>query len=319
MKKILVTGGLGFIGSNFVRMMLKKYPELKLVNIDNESYAGNPENLKDVESNPRYSYVKGDICDSETVKKAMADVDAVVHFAAESHVDNSISDPGVFARTNVIGTMTLLNAARDLGVKKFVHVSTDEVYGSRDEGHFTEEDKLDPSSPYSASKAASDCFVLAYHKTYGLPVVVTRCSNNFGPYQYPEKLIPLFVTNLLEGKKVGLYGDGKQVRDWIYVTDHCDAIDFVMRKGENGQVYNIAGGNEMQNIEITKKMLEKLGKDENQIEYIKDRPGHDRRYAIDDAKLHGLGWAPKHNFAQALTKTISWYKENQEWWKKLKK
>ncbi len=317
MNKILVTGGLGFIGSNFIRMMLEKYPQIKITNLDNMSYAGNPENLKDI-TTERYEFVKGDICDAEIVIQCMNNADAAVHFAAESHVDNSIHSPNIFERTNVMGTLNLLNAAKEANIQRFILVSTDEVYGSREEGHFTEEDKLNPSSPYSASKAGSEHFAMAYFKTYGLPVIITRCTNNFGPFQHPEKLIPLFITNLIKGKKVPLYGDGKNVRDWIFVQDHCNAADFVLRNGKPGEVYNIAGGNELENIEITKKILWELNGDETSIEYVQDRLGHDRRYAIDDSKLRKMGWKPAHNFAQALEKTISWYKENQEWWKKLK-
>ena len=317
-KHLLVTGGAGFIGSNFIRVVLQKYPELRVTNLDALTYAGNPANLADVAQNPRYRFVHGDICDAKLVADCMKDADAVAHFAAESHVDNSISDPGVFQRTNVQGTITLLNAARHANVSRFLHVSTDEVYGSRNEGDFTEDDPLAPSSPYSASKAASDLFVQSYHKTYGLPVVITRSSNNFGPNQHPEKLIPLFVTNLLEGKKVPLYGDGMNVRDWIYVTDNCEALDRVLRDGEPGHSYNIPGGNELSNIEITKRILAAHGKDDSWIQPVQDRPGHDRRYAITGDKVRKLGWKPQHDFAQALQRTIDWYSANQHWWQPLK-
>jgi dTDP-glucose 4,6-dehydratase len=318
MKKLLVTGGAGFIGSNFIRKVMQKYPDLHVTNLDALTYAGNLNNLSDVSNNPRYTFVKGDICDAATVVKCMQGADAVVHFAAESHVDNSITGPSVFERTNVLGTLTLLEAARQSRIQRFVHVSTDEVYGSRLTGEFSEEDSIAPSSPYSAAKAASDLFVQAYHKTYGVPVIITRSSNNFGPYQHPEKLIPLFVTNLLEGKKVPLYGDGMNVRDWIHVEDNCDAIDFVLRNGQVGEIYNIAGTTSLPNIEITKSILTALGKDESHIEYVKDRPGHDRRYAITDKKLRALGWKPKHDFNTALAQTIAWYKANEKWWKPLK-
>jgi dTDP-glucose 4,6-dehydratase len=313
---LLVTGGAGFIGSNFIRHVLQN-PEVRVTNLDKLTYAGNPANLKDIEGNPRYRFVQGEICDAKTVNECVKNADAIVHFAAESHVDNSISGPDVFIRTNVHGTLTLLNAARKKNTR-FLHVSTDEVYGSRKTGAFTEKDVLSPSSPYSASKAASDLLALSYFTTYGLPVTVTRSSNNFGPYQFPEKLIPLFITNLLEGKKVPLYGDGKNVRDWIYVEDNCAAIFTALQNGKPGEIYNIAGGNELPNVEITKKILSALGKDDSSIEYVKDRPGHDRRYAIDDRKIRALGWKPKHDFSTALQKTISWYKANTDWWKPLK-
>jgi len=316
--RVLVTGGCGFIGSNFVRHFLSKYPDAHITNLDKLTYAGNPANLADLEKETRYRFVQGDICDAAIVAQCMKDADAVVHFAAESHVDNSIADPNVFMQTNVQGTVTLLNAARAANIKRFVHVSTDEVYGSRETGEFSENDLLAPSSPYSAAKAASDLFVKAYHATYGMPVLITRSSNNFGPYQHPEKLIPLFITNLIEGKKVPVYGTGKNVRDWLYVLDNCDAIDAVLQKGKIGEVYNIAGGNEVTNIEITKRLLAALGKDESSVEYVKDRLGHDWRYAITSEKIKALGWSPKHNFEQALAATIAWYQANEHWWKPLK-
>jgi dTDP-glucose 4,6-dehydratase len=316
--RLLVTGGCGFIGSNFVRQFLSKYPDAHITNLDKLTYAGNPANLADLKGNARYRFVKGDICDAKTAAECMKDADAIVHFAAESHVDNSITDPNVFMHTNVHGTVTLLNAARAANIKRFVHVSTDEVYGSRNTGEFSENDPLAPSSPYSAAKAASDLFAKAYHATYGMPVVITRSSNNFGPYQYPEKLIPLFITNLIEGKKVPVYGTGKNVRDWLYVLDNCDAIDTVLQKGKIGEVYNIAGGHELTNLEITKKLLAALGKDDSAIEYVKDRPGHDWRYAITSEKIRALGWSPRHNFEQALAATIAWYAANESWWKPLK-
>jgi dTDP-glucose 4,6-dehydratase len=313
---LLVTGGAGFIGSNFIRHVLQQ-ADVSVTNLDKLTYAGNPANLSDLSDSTRYRFVQGDICDAKLVADCMKDADAVVHFAAESHVDNSITGPDVFIRTNVNGTHTLLNEARKKNAR-FLHVSTDEVYGSRETGAFTERDPLAPSSPYSAAKAASDLLALSYHTTYGLPVTVTRSSNNFGPCQFPEKLIPLFITNLIEGKKVPLYGDGKNVRDWIYVEDNCAAILAALQKGKPGEVYNIAGGNELPNVEITNSILAALGKDASSIDYVKDRPGHDRRYAIDDTKIRALGWKPKHNFGTALQATIDWYKANTAWWKPLK-
>ena len=319
LKNLLVTGGCGFIGSNFIRLLLEKYPEIKIINLDKLTYAGNPDNLKDVEDNPNYAFIKGDICDPGIVRAAMKKADAVVHFAAESHVDRSIEDGSVFVRTNVLGTNTLLQAAQELGVNRFLHVSTDEVYGSIMKGSFVETDILTPSSPYSASKAGSDLLALSYHTTHKLPVIVTRCTNNYGPYQFPEKLIPLFVTNLLLGKRVPVYGTGMNVRDWIYVLDHCKAIDFVLHNGADGQVYNIGGGEERTNMEITRSILKLLGKDEHMIEYVRDRPGHDLRYSLDCSKLKAMGWRPEHNFDEALELTIKWYMNNQWWWEKLRR
>jgi dTDP-glucose 4,6-dehydratase len=318
-KNLLVTGGCGFIGSNFIRLMLEKYPDLHIINLDKLTYAGNPDNLKDVEDDPHYGFIKGDICDPGIVRAAMKKADTVVHFAAESHVDRSIEDGSIFVRTNVLGTNTLLQAAQELGVKRFLHVSTDEVYGSITNGSFIETDILTPSSPYSASKAGSDLLALSYHRTHKLPVLVTRCTNNYGPYQFPEKLIPLFVTNLLQGKRVPVYGNGLNVRDWIYVTDHCKAIDFVLQHGADGQVYNIGGGEEKTNIEITHSILKMLGKDEHMIEYVKDRPGHDLRYSLDCSKLKAMGWKPEHDFEEALALTVKWYADNAWWWEKLKR
>src|SRR5665648_50393 len=269
--KILITGGCGFIGSNFIRNMLDKYPDHQITNLDKLTYAGNLDNLKDIESNPNYNFVKGDICDFDVVNKVMQDVDQVVHFAAESHVDRSIEDGAVFVRTNVLGTNTLLQGALANDVKRFIHVSTDEVYGSIKDGSFSEMDDLKPSSPYSASKAGSDLLAMSYHTTYGLAVTITRCTNNFGPYQYPEKLIPLFITNLMDNRKVPVYGSGMNVRDWIHVDDHCSGIDFVLNNGNTGEVYNIGGGSELTNLDITHRILEALGKDESMIEYVEDR------------------------------------------------
>lgn len=315
--KLLVTGGAGFIGSNFIRMMFAQYPGIEITNLDKLTYAGNPENLKDI-SDPGYNFVQGDICDSEIVMQAMEEVDTVVHFAAESHVDRSIKDSSVFVITNVVGTNNLLKCAMDSDINRFIHVSTDEVYGSIREGSFKETDILNPSSPYSSSKAGSDLLAMSYYNTYGLPVIITRCTNNFGPYQYPEKLIPLFITNLMDGKHVPVYGTGLNVRDWIYVEDHCSAIDFVMQHGKSGEIYNISGGNELTNLEITHRILKALGKDESMIRYVEDRKGHDFRYSLDCSKLQKMGWKPQHDFDTALDATIQWYIDNRWWWEPLK-
>jgi len=314
-KRVMVTGGCGFIGSNFVRYLLTAYPDVEVVNLDALTYAGSLENLRDVEGNPRYRFVKGDICDPGAAKEAMAGADAVVHFAAESHVDRSIESPAEFVRTNVMGTQVLLDAAMTVKPGIFVHISTDEVYGSLgQEGYFTEETPLAPNSPYSASKAGSDMLALAYHHTFGLPVAVTRCSNNYGPYQFPEKLIPLFINNALKGIPVPLYGDGLNVRDWLHVMDHCRAVDLVMRRGRPGEVYNIGGSNERKNIEITRLILAALGKPESLISYVNDRLGHDRRYAIDSTKLRTeLGWRPEYDFERGIKETIEWYVGHQDW------
>lgn len=316
--KILVTGGLGFIGSNFIRYMLNKY-DYNIVNLDKVTYCANFENLKDVEKNKNYRFVKGDICNKKIVEELMPGCDAVINMAAETHVDRSIIDAGVFVKTDVFGTYNLLEAARKFKVKRYLQISTDEVYGSIEKGSFKETDNLKPNSPYAASKAGADMLVRSYRITYNMPVIITRSSNNFGPYQYPEKVIPLFITNLLEGKKVPLYGDGLNVRDWLYVIDNCEAIDFIMQNGKEGEVYNIGGGNEKPNIWITKFLLKALGKDESYINYVKDRLGHDRRYSLDCTKIHKLGWKPRFNFERALKETIQWYKNNKWWWKKLKK
>jgi len=319
--RLLVTGGLGFIGSNFIRQILEEHPGESIVNLDKITYAGNPENLKDIAGDPRYTFVRGDICDPEIVGSVFREypIDAVVHFAAESHVDRSIEDASVFVRTNVLGTHVLLEAALSHGIKRFVHVSTDEVYGSIRSGSFRETDNLNPSSPYSASKAASDLLARSYYITHDLPVIVTRCTNNFGPYQYPEKLIPLFATNLIEGKKVPVYGTGKNVRDWIHVADHCRAVDFVLRHGKPGEIYNIGGDNEKSNLEITTGILRALGKDESMVEYVPDRPGHDWRYSLDSSKLRSMGWKPEFDFETALRATVRWYIENEWWWRPLKR
>ncbi len=318
MTRLLVTGGCGFIGSNFIRHYLAEHPGDSIINIDKLTYAGNPDNLRDLEGRPDYAFVHGDICDQRLVGDVMKQADAVVHFAAESHVDRSIGDGSVFVQTNVLGTGTLLKAAHDHSIKKFIHVSTDEVYGSTMNGSFTERDILNPSSPYSASKAGSDLLALSYHTTHGLPVIVTRCTNNFGPYQYPEKLIPLFATNLMQGKKVPVYGSGMNVRDWIYVLDHCKAIEFILQQGADGEIYNIGGGAEKTNVEITRLILRALGLGEHMIEYVSDRPGHDFRYSLDCSKLKSMGWKPEYEFERAMDITVKWYRDNHGWWEKLK-
>ncbi len=318
MERFLVTGGAGFIGSNFIHYLLRKYPDCEVINLDKLTYAGNLNNLKDVADRPNYRFVKGDICDERVVDEVMSGVDIVVNFAAESHVDRSIGAPGDFIRTDVIGVYVLLEVAKRHGVKKFVQISTDEVYGSIEKGSFKETDPLMPSSPYSASKAGGDRLAYSYHVTYGMPVVITRCSNNFGPYQYPEKLIPLFITNALDDKELPIYGDGLNVRDWIYVEDHCNAIDVVMREGKDGEVYNIGAGNEKTNLEITEYILDRLGKPRSLMVFVKDRPGHDRRYSLDWGKLRALGWQPAHSFEEAMDFTINWYRENRWWWEPLK-
>ncbi len=319
---LLVTGGAGFIGSNFVRYMLEKYPNYKVVNYDLLTYAGNLENLKDVENHLNYTFVKGDINNRELVDYLIKthEIDVIVNFAAESHVDRSITDPDIFVKTNVLGTQALLDVAKANNIKKYVQISTDEVYGTLGEtGYFTEETPLAPNSPYSASKAGGDLLVRAYHETYGLNVNITRCSNNYGPYHFPEKLIPLMVTNALEGKELPIYGDGKNIRDWLYVKDHCAAIDLVIHKGRPGEVYNIGGHNERTNNEIVHLIVEKLGVSKDLIKYVADRPGHDRRYAIDPTKIMTeLGWKPQYTFETGILETIQWYIDNQEWWKNIK-
>lgn len=322
MTSILVTGGAGFIGSNFIHYMTKHHPDYRIINVDKLTYAGNLENLRDIETNPNYSFVKADICDAAVIDSIFSSytVDYIINFAAESHVDRSIDEPSIFLKTNVLGTQVLLDAARKHGVKKFIQISTDEVYGSLGPtGYFTEDTPLSPNSPYSASKASADMLVMAYYHTFGLPVNITRCSNNYGPYQFPEKLIPLFVTNALADKELPLYGDGKNVRDWIYVEDHCSAVDLVLHKGVEGEVYNIGGGSEKTNIEITELILGYLGKPHTLIKYVKDRLGHDRRYAIDCSKIkRELGWKPGYSFEEGIKKTIQWYIDNQRWWEKIK-
>src|SRR3990167_691739 len=368
--KLLVTGGAGFIGSNFIKYWLQNHPTDKIINFDKLTYAGNLENLSDLENNPNYAFVQGDICDAETVLKNMEGVDIVVHFAAESHVDRSIMEPAAFVMTNIVGTQVLLDAALKNNIKKFHHVSTDEVFGHLsldDQEKFNENTPYDPRSPYSASKASSDHLVRAYHKTYGLPITITNCSNNFGPYQFPEKIIPLAITNVLEGKKIPIYGDGLYVRDWLYVEDHCRAIDAVLENGKTGETYCVGGltqdlkkipiygdglyvrdwlyvedhcraidavlengktgetycvgglTQDINNLEVAKKIIKILGKDENMIFFVKDRPGHDRRYAIDWSKIKKeLSWEPLHSFYEWLESTVNWYKKNEAWWKRVK-
>lgn len=317
MKRLLVTGGAGFIGSNFIRHILNKYSDYLVTNIDSLTYCGNLENLKDIEKDKRYKFVKGDIADPAIVKSLVKDCDIIVHFAAETHVDRSITDPYSFVRTNVVGTHTLLEAAKARGVERFIHISTDEVYGSIETGSFREGDPLEPNSPYSAAKAGSDLLARSYFTTFKLPVIITRSSNNFGPYQYPEKVIPLFVTNLLENKKVPLYGDGMNVRDWLFVVDNCEAVDTVLHKGIPGEIYNIGAGSEITNKELTYSILEILGKGKEFVEVVKDRPGHDRRYSLDISKIKKLGWSPRHNFRKALESTVDWYSKNESWWRRL--
>ena len=316
--KILVTGGAGFIGSNFVRHVLHHHPGDTVVNLDKLTYAGNLENLRGVEADPRYRFVHGDIGDAGLVRDAMDGMDAVVHMAAETHVDRSNLGADEFLRTNVNGTYTLLEAARERRVGRFLLVSTDEVYGSIAHGHAREADPLRPSNPYSASKAAADLLAGAYWTTHGLPVVITRSSNNFGPYQFPEKVIPLFITNALEDHPLPLYGDGRNVRDWLYVGDNCAGIDLALRRGADGEVYNIGGGNEVENVALTREVLRFLGKPQSLIKPVADRPGHDRRYALDSSKLQGLGWKPSASFETALGATVEWYRTHEAWWRPLK-
>jgi dTDP-glucose 4,6-dehydratase len=320
MKNLLITGGAGFIGSNFVRMMLEKYPDYHLTVYDKLTYAGNLDNLRDVQDNPRYSFVHGDIGDAALVEETLREhtIDTIVNFAAETHVDRSIQEPGSFIQTDVYGTYVLLEATRKLGLERMLQVSTDEVYGSVPEGSSTERDNYDPRSPYSASKAGGELMCHAYFETFHTPVVITRGSNNYGPYQYPEKLIPLFITNLLDGKPVPVYGDGMNVRDWIYVLDHCSGIDMVLHQGVLGEAYNVGGGNEKPNIEITKLLLELTDRGPDMITYVADRPGHDRRYSLDTSKLRALGWAPGHSFEESMRATVDWYRDNRWWWEKIK-
>ena len=321
--KLLVTGGAGFIGSNFILYWLKNHPDDQIVNFDKLTYAGNLENLKDIESNQNYQFVRGDITNADEVGSVMSGIDTVVHFAAESHVDRSIHDPAPFVMTNVVGTQILLDAALKNNIKRFHHISTDEVFGALelgDSNKFNERTPYDPGSPYSASKAGSDHLVRSYFNTYELPITITNCSNNFGPYQFPEKIIPLAITNLLEGKKVPIYGDGRHVRDWLYVEDHVRAIERVLNDGKVGETYVVGGLTEdIPNIEVAKKIVRILGKSEDMIEHVKDRPGHDRRYAVDWSKIkQELGWQPQHSFDEWLEKTVEWYKKNESWWKRVR-
>ncbi|MBF0273817.1 MAG: dTDP-glucose 4,6-dehydratase [Nitrospinae bacterium] len=321
--KYLITGGAGFIGSHFVKYILKNKKDASVVNFDLLTYAGNLETLAEIENLSNYTFVEGDICDKALVEKILKEekIDIVVNFAAESHVDRSITGPEIFVKTNILGTQVLLEAAKKHDVPRYIQISTDEVYGSLGEtGFFTESSQIKPNSPYSASKAGADMIVMSYYKTYGYPVNITRCSNNYGPFHFPEKLIPLFVTNLMEGKKLPMYGDGLYIRDWLFVTDHCKAIDTVIEKGKAGEVYNIGGNNEKTNMDIARYLLDYFDKDESSLSYVPDRPGHDRRYAIDASKIkNDLGWEPEHNVEDGLKETIEWYINNEAWWKPLKK
>jgi len=318
---ILVTGGCGFIGSNFVQHMLDRHPGETVINLDKLTYAGNPENLSGIENHPNYHFVKGDICDRNVVESIFKQnkVDAVINFAAESHVDRSIVGSAIFIETNVAGTNVLLDVAREHSVGRYIQISTDEVYGSLGtEGKFTEGSRMHPNSPYAASKAAADLLALAYHHTHGLPVIITRCSNNYGPFQFPEKLIPLMIARALDDKPLPVYGDGLNVRDWLHVKDHCSAIDLILRGGKPGEVYNIGGTNEWKNIDIVRLVLKKLGKPDSLISFVKDRPGHDRRYAIDAAKVNrDLGWRPRISFEKGLDETVEWYQKHESWWRRI--
>ena len=316
--KLLVTGGAGFIGSNFVRHVLTAHPDDSVVNLDKLTYAGNLANLADVASSPRYSFVQGDICDGKLVRDIARGVDAVINFAASTHVDRSLLEPDEFLRTDVYGVFTLLEAVRELRIPRFVQIGTDEVYGSVATGSSKEDDRLRPSNPYSASKAGGDLLALAYWQTHKTPVIVTRSSNNFGPCQYPEKVIPLFITNAIDDQPLPLYGDGRNVRDWLYVLDNCAAIDRIVRQGRDGEVYNIGGGNEVENIAITKDILGLLGKPASLIRPVTDRPGHDRRYSLDSDKTRALGWTPAHRFDAALAATVAWYRDHEAWWRPIK-
>lgn len=318
--KLLITGGCGFIGSNFVRHILHKYPDYEVINLDALTYAGNPENLNDINADRRYRLAEGRVEDIGLAKEIMRDADSVVHFAAESHVDRSIVDAQPFLMTNVIGTNAMLNAAKDASIKRFIHISTDEVYGTLgEEGRFTEKTPLMPNSPYAASKASADLLVRSYHETYGFPAIIVRPSNNYGPYQFPEKFIPLMITNLIDNKPIPIYGKGKNVRDWLFVEDNCRAIDIVLHKGKDGEIYNVGGNAEMRNIDIARKVLSLMGKKDELITFVTDRPGHDYRYALDNSKIgNELGWRPSADIGDLLGKTIEWYKHNEWWWRPLK-
>jgi len=317
-ERLLVTGGAGFIGSNFVRRVLDRNPGMRVTVLDKLTYAGNRANLADVEASPRFRFVEADIADADVVDRLAADVDAIVNFAAESHVDRSIEEPDAFIRTDVYGTFVLLEAARRHGHARYLQISTDEVYGNVPEGSSTEADALKPRSPYSASKSGGDLLVGAYFATYGLPTLLTRASNNFGPYQYPEKVIPLFITNAIDDEPLPLYGDGQQIRDWLYVDDHCDALETVLARGEPGETYNVGGGNELANLDLTRVILELLDKPMTLVRRVEDRPGHDRRYSVDCSKLRDLGWTPSHSFDAALRETVEWYRRREDWWRPLK-
>jgi len=316
--RLLITGGAGFIGSHFIRYMISKYPEYQIINLDKLTYAGNLENLREVEQCPNYRFVKGDICDPNLVNTLASDTDIIINFAAETHVDRSILDPGSFIQTDVQGTYVLMEAARRSHHQRYIQISTDEVYGSAADDPFTESAPLQPNSPYSASKAAGDLLVLSYVRTYRFPAIITRASNNFGPNQYPEKVIPLFITNAILDQPLPLYGDGLHIRDWLYVIDHCAGIDLALHQGEPGQVYNIGGGNERTNIEMTRFILRELDKPESLIQFVKDRPGHDRRYALNCQKIGGLGYQPQYPFEETLRETVQWYKRHTQWWQKIK-
>jgi dTDP-glucose 4,6-dehydratase len=316
--KLLVTGGSGFIGSNFIRHVLTTHADDRVINLDKLTYAGNPANLADLERDPRYTFVQGDVCDGKIVRDACRDIDAIVNFAAESHVDRSLMEPDAFLKTDVFGVFTLLEAVRELKIPRFLHISTDEVYGSVERGSSRESDPVRPTNPYSASKAGGDLLAMAYWHTHRVPVVITRSSNNFGSHQYPEKVIPLFVTNALDDKPLPLYGDGRNVRDWLYVLDNCAGIDLVLRRGADGEIYNIGGGHEVENVVLTRQILMMTGKPETLIQPVKDRPGHDRRYSVDSKKIHQLGWTPRHRFGDALRATVEWYRDHESWWRPLK-
>lgn len=320
MNKYFITGGCGFIGSNFIRYILNRDDSSIIINLDKLTYAGNPNNLIEFNNDERYIFYHGDICDSKIVNEIFQQhkPDYLINFAAESHVDRSIGKPDDFIQTDIFGTFTLLEAAREFGLERFIQISTDEVYGSIEKGSFSETDTLMPRNPYSASKAGADRLAYSYFTTYELPVIITRASNNFGPYQFPEKLIPLFVTNAMEDKKLPVYGNGKNIRDWLYVEDHCEAIQYIIDKGVLGEIYNIGGGNELTNIEITDIILKETNKPETLKKFVKDRLGHDRRYSLDCSKLAHIGWTPKHEFSKAMKFTVEWYKQNDEWWKPLK-
>jgi len=317
--KLLVTGGAGFIGSNFVRYTLQKYPHYEIVVLDKLTYAGNLESLEDIKNNPNYRFVKGDICDSKIVNESAEGCEIIVNFAAQTHVDRSIMEAGSFVTTDVYGTYTLLEAAKKFKTSRFIHISTDEVYGSIEKGSFKETDPLKPNSPYAASKAGADLLVRSYYVTHKIPAIITRSSNNFGPYQHPEKLIPLFITNTIEARELPLYGDGMNVRDWLYVIDNCRAIDLVLHEGKPGQIYNVGADNPRANIETTKMILKLLDKSETLIKLVQDRPGHDRRYSLDSNKIKKLGWKVSFDFEKAMKKTVKWYLDNKEWWQKIKK